>query len=485
MIVCPTGEFDFQPHLASTKWNWILQMSQPLPGINGASRVLRLICLLLLISPQLSGQAGLDPRSMAMGGTGVAVANPATAAFFNPAVLSIEKQRRFSLEFPIIGARFTDPDDLFGALDAYQDQDLFGTLQSSIDQFNLSPSEASSGTVISNLGILNSALADIGGSTIGAELLAGGSTGFSGQDSANQFRWQVYVLDGARLGGRISYRDGDYLSGFLAAVDQVDFDNLSNNTPAQLDALASYLTYTVDGVTGEVTGVELLPAAATQSSLDLISATRKEVGVAISTRIGDLAVGVTPKFTRLELFDYSASNETASDSGFNRDDSISNYEDFNIDVGIAQELENGWTVGLAARNLIAHEYAGHRMVLADENDPMSGVMTPTGNSLDLTPTVHLGAARQEEWWTVAVDLDLVGQEGIYQLPRDQYLSTGIEVDLAGWGQLRGGYRLNLDDSDRNVASVGIGVSPFGIHVDIALAGNQNEVGAAAQLGFRF
>jgi hypothetical protein len=112
-------------------------------------------------------------------------------------------------------------------------------------------------------------------------------------------------------------------------------------------------------------------------------------------------------------------------------------------------------------------------------------MTPTGNSLDLTPTVHLGAARQEEWWTVAVDLDLVGQEGIYQLPRDQYLSTGIEVDLAGWGQLRGGYRLNLDDSDRNVASVGIGVSPFGIHVDIALAGNQNEVGAAAQLGFRF
>jgi len=71
------------------------------------------------------------------------------------------------------------------------------------------------------------------------------------------------------------------------------------------------------------------------------------------------------------------------------------------------------------------------------------------------------------------------------LPRDQYLSTGIEVDLAGWGQLRGGYRLNLDDSDRNVASVGIGVSPFGILVSIALAGNQNEVGAAAQLGFRF
>jgi hypothetical protein len=421
---------------------------------------------------------------MAMGGTGVAVANPATAAFFNPAVLSIEEQRRYSLEFPIIGARFTDPDDLFGQLDVYQDQDLFGTLEDSIDGFNNSPSEASINTVISYLGNLNAALADLGGRAIGAELLAGGSTGYSGQDSESQFRWQVYVIDGARLGGRIAYRDGEYFSGFLAAVEQVDFDNPANNTQEQLDLLSNYVDYTPDGV-GGVAEVELL-VPETQSSLEHITAIRKEVGVAISTRIGDLAVGVTPKFTRLELFDYSASNETASESGFNSDDYISNYEDFNIDVGIAQQLDNGWTVGLAARNLIAHEYAGHRLVLADENDPMSGVMTPTGNSLDLTPTVHLGAGRQEEWWTVAVDLDLIAQEGLLpQLPRDQFLSAGVEVDLAGWGQLRGGYRLNLDDSGRNVASVGIGVSPFGIHVDVALAGNQNEVGAAVQLGFRF
>ena len=449
-------------------------MSQPLPEINGVSRVLCLCCLLLLISPQLSGQAGLDPRSMAMGGTGVAVANPATAAFFNPAVLSIEERRRFSLEFPIIGVRFSDPDDLFGQLDAYQD--LFVTLESSIDGFN--ENTESIGTVISYLGNLNAALADLGGRAIGAELLAGGSTGFSGQDSANQFRWQVYVLDGARLGGRISYRDGDYFSGFLAAVEQVDFDNPANNTQEQLDLLSNYVDYTPDGV-GGVAEVELL-VPETQSSLDHITAIRKEIGVAISTRIGDLAVGVTPKFTRLELFDYSVSNETASESGFNSDDYISNYEDFNLDVGIAQQLDNGWTVGLAARNLIAHEYAGHRL------DPMSGVMTPTGNSLDLTPTVHLGAGRQEEWWTVAVDLDLIAQEGLLpQLPRDQFLAAGVEVDLAGWGQLRGGYRLNLDDSGRNVASAGIGVSPFGLHVDIALAGNQNEFGGAVQLGFRF
>ncbi|MDE0957717.1 MAG: conjugal transfer protein TraF [Planctomycetota bacterium] len=455
-------------------------MSQPLPGVIGASRVLCWCCLLLLISPQLSGQAGLDPRSMAMGGTGVAVANPATAAFFNPAVLSIEEQRRFSVEYPIIGARYSDPDDLFGKLSAYQDQNLFSNLQNSINTFNLSPSEASSSTVISDLSSLNSALSDIDGNAIVLDLLGAGSVGYSGQDSTSQYRWQAYMLAGGRSGGVISYQDGEFFSGFLAAVDQVDFDNLANNTPAQLDALANYLTYTVDGVTGEVTGVELLPPSTPQSSLDFRSLGKQEVGVAISTRIGGYAVGVTPKFTRIELLDYSASSEAASESSYDQDDFTTEYEDFNLDLGIAQQLENGWTLGLTARNLIAHEYAGHR------RDPVSGVVSPTGNSIDVTPSVHLGMARQEEWWTVAVDLDLIAQEGVLpQLPGEQYLSTGVELDLAGWGQLRGGYRLNLDDSIRNVASAGIGVSPFGIHLDVGVAGNQNELGLAVQLGFRF
>ncbi len=456
-------------------------MSRPLPGVNGVSKGLCWCCLLLLTSAQLSGQAGLDPRSMAMGGTGVAIANPATAAFFNPAVLSLEQQRRFSVEYPIIGVRYSDPDDLYGKLSAYQDQNLFSDLQDSISTFNLSPSEASSSTVISNISSLNSALSDIDGSAIVLDLLGAGSVGYSGQDSTSQYRWQAYVMiAGGHSGGRISYQDGEYFSGFLAAVDQVDFDNLANNTPAQLDALANYLTYTVDGVTGEVTGVELLVPSTPQSSLDFISLGKQEVGVAISTRIGSYAVGVTPKFTRIELLDYSASSETASESSYDQDDYTSEYEDFNLDLGIAQQLENGWTLGLTARNLIAHEYAGHRL------DPISGVVIPTGNSVDLSPSVHLGVGRQEEWWTVAVDLDLIAQEGVLpHLPREQYLSTGVELDLAGWGQLRGGYRLNLDDSIRNVVSAGIGVSPFGIHLDVGVAGNQNELGLAVQLGFRF
>ncbi|HIC22973.1 MAG TPA: hypothetical protein EYO84_06070, partial [Planctomycetes bacterium] len=48
--------------------------------------VLLITFSLLLVSSNLFAQSGFDPRSMGMGGTGVAVANPATAPFFNPAV---------------------------------------------------------------------------------------------------------------------------------------------------------------------------------------------------------------------------------------------------------------------------------------------------------------------------------------------------------------------------------------------------------------
>jgi len=41
------------------------------------------------------------------------------------------------------------------------------------------------------------------------------------------------------------------------------------------------------------------------------------------------------------------------------------------------------------------------------------------------------------------------------------------------------------NSDRNVASAGIGLSPFGVHIDPGVAGNENEVAASLQLDYQF
>jgi hypothetical protein len=58
-----------------------------------------------------------DPRSMAMGRTGVAVDDPSTAPFFNPAMLTVsDTSKKYSVEFPIIGVRVYDPGDMRGNL---------------------------------------------------------------------------------------------------------------------------------------------------------------------------------------------------------------------------------------------------------------------------------------------------------------------------------------------------------------------------------
>jgi hypothetical protein len=71
----------------------------------------------------------------------------------------------------------------------------------------------------------------------------------------------------------------------------------------------------------------------------------------------------------------------------------------------------------------------------------------------------------------------------------QYASIGAELDVYDTLQLRLGYRTNLSVSDSAVASVGLGFSPFGVHLDIAAMANpsdpEKEAGAALELGFYF
>ncbi|MEK9711486.1 MAG: hypothetical protein VW258_02865, partial [Thalassolituus sp.] len=65
---------------------------------------------------------------------------------------------------------------------------------------------------------------------------------------------------------------------------------------------------------------------------------------------------------------------------------------------------------------------------------------------------------------------------------------GGELDAFGWAQLRAGYRTNLA-GDNNVVSLGAGVSPFGVHLDLALMADiakpEKEFGAAMEFGFYF
>ena len=90
--------------------------------------------------------ASFDPRSMAMGGTGVAVGDPSTAPFFNPAMLTAsDPSKKYSIEFPIIGATLYDPGNMHTNLPILSDN--INALSNSLTAVNNAANSATS-TVI-------------------------------------------------------------------------------------------------------------------------------------------------------------------------------------------------------------------------------------------------------------------------------------------------------------------------------------------------
>ena len=87
--------------------------------------------------------------------------------------------------------------------------------------------------------------------------------------------------------------------------------------------------------------------------------------------------------------------------------------------------------------------------------------------------------------TGALDLDLTKNKATgFDVP-SQYISLGAELNAWNLFQFRLGYRHNISDSNTDSAALGLGLSPFGIHLDLAVVGSDKEVGVGLQTGFRF
>ena len=112
-----------------------------------------------------------------------------------------------------------------------------------------------------------------------------------------------------------------------------------------------------------------------------------------------------------------------------------------------------------------------------------------GPEISLKPQYRAGLAFNGDWTTVAIDVDLTENDPIAWENPTQYAAIGAEFDVFDTLQLRAGYRTNLSVSDAEVASIGFGFSPFGLHIDIAAMANPNDVekeaGVALETGFYF
>jgi hypothetical protein len=418
------------------------------------------VCSALLALACCSGAAHaapfgiFDPRSLAMGGTGVSSGGSGSASYFNPALLAAARPNdRFSFEI-MAAARAYDPDKLRDDIDTLDSSGQ--NLTNAISQFNQAPpSAANAAQLASALGSFQNALRTASNKTAEANLCASPLTvGVPGK----ALGWAVSAAARADIGvkGVFEASDDTLLTNYQTAAQ--NYANTPNAT-----TLAALIAV------GDTNGDGTLDDPNLLSHVDVRGAGFVEYGVSLAHEfesLGKLAIGITPKYVRVYTLDYRAS---AQNPEISADQGRKDYTSSNLDVGLAQDLGAGFRWGLVGKNVIARDYD-----------------TVLGNRIEVRPQVRAGLSHHTDWTTFAIDVDLTENQAVsFDLPT-RYAAVGAEFSLWGFLALRAGYRGDLSGNHGGIPSLGLGLSLFGVHLDLAVARQgEKEAMAAAQLGFRF
>jgi len=569
---------------------------------------LKLTALAVLTMSSFSAAAipftSFDPRSVAMGTAGVALADPSTAPFFNPALLSVtDPSKRYSVELPVVGVRLYDPEKLRDEIPKLGDK---GTaLQDSVTPFQTSstllqtntnvlaasistlttdiasvPSTVDATTISALPTTLGKASTSLGKVATNMTTVSGDMTTVSGDmtsvktnvDALNtslqnlnakpmqgefggaivvgiprpDYGFAFFAGTSAALGGALEYNDAanvqsvsDAISTastsltsssaavgtktnattsaglvevasvkLAAASTACDVAGLSPQAAAQavascntsltaaktaLDAANTSLATTKTTLDANAKNATDASTTATNnkkmtSKIHLRGVVVSEAGASIAHKVvvsgQEFVVGVSPKVMNLQLFDALLDADSGSSSDTMGSDNSAQYTTGNFDLGVAKSYPSGWRTGLVVKNVVPQTFDFKRA-------PTPGA-TPvaTGATLKLSPQVRTGVSYERtDRFAVALDVDLTANDPAGLESKSQYVSLGGELSAWGWAQLRAGYRADLGNTARNVASVGLGLSPripyFKLHTDIAVLGNANEVGAALKLGVNF
>jgi hypothetical protein len=444
---------------------------------------------LMLILPVFGARAvnfdSFDPKSMAMGGAGVAVADPSVAAFFNPALLSIaEQDDDFSLEFPVLGGRFGASDGFIDNLDGTDD--LANDLSAEIDNFNNLVGSNNNLPVNGTAGLTTAinAMNDKILSLDGSNLNGSGGLGFVLAIPNESFGLALSFSASGTGVGQFTYDDLEIVGDFTS--DLTSLDTCYNGSNIQDLAVIGCITSTTfifveTDPTSPEFGETFFSADDTlQSEISILAIGVAEFGVSLSREFtiagSDIAIGITPKSVSISVIDYKASAQAIDGGSDDIDDYSETYEDFNMDIGFAKDFENGWRIGSTIKNVISQEY--------ETKNPQNDTQL-----IEISPQVRAGVSYQNDWTTIAVDLDITENDAFGTLDggTSQFLALGFELNVWDITQLRAGYRTDLSNSGQNVVSVGFGLSPLGFHFDLALAigENSDDGGFAMQTGFRF
>jgi hypothetical protein len=452
---------------------------------------LKLLFFIVLLAASSSAAAvpfaSYETRSMAMGGVGVALGEADAAPLYNPALLSVAKDdAHFSVILPSVSVRVADPDKLIDSVDKFQSGNYVDNLQSSINNLNaaintvnttptpanFSDVGAKAGTVSTDLNALNTQLTTLNNKPITTEASAATVLAIPSKNTGFAF----YANGSATIGGLFMYKDATLITG-LATQTQclATAAAMPTSTPAEIAAADAAL---------QACGTPSFSNNSLQSGGNFRGVVLSEIGISLSHEFffnhRSFAIGITPKVVRAQLYDAPISvNSNNQSSAFTGADYRADYTFVNFDVGIARYLRRGWRAGLVVKNIIPH-FLDFKNAITPGTTPV-----PDGNTLSLRPQARAGISHSTDWSTLALDVDITRNDHAGLESATQYVALGGELNAWRAAQLRAGFRVDLVNSTRNVASLGVGLSPFGLHTDIAVAANATELGASLQIGFRY
>ncbi|MBI3773792.1 MAG: conjugal transfer protein TraF [Gammaproteobacteria bacterium] len=407
--------------------------------------------LLVLFSVQAAALPfnSIDPRSLGMGGTGVASGTAANAGLMNPALLAAAKEGEdFAVELPIVAARIYDPDKVLDEIDNYQNGNYETNLNAAVAAFTASPTNPNATAVATATDALLKQLLKLSNKSLQGEVMAGFVVGIPSRRIGASLTADAWAVGGGLLD--------------VTAADQTALQTMIN---ASGDAVA-------------LTGNTITSSQLT-SNLQARGAVISEVGLSLAREVNlfgtPVAVGVTPKYIKVTTFDYKVGVNSAN---FDASKGKKEYSGANLDVGLAKDYKNGWKTGVVAKNLISKDY---------ETQPYAspGLTAPTPSKIKIEPQLRAGVSHNNDWSTVALDVDLKENKPVGFDSKTQYIGLGAELDVFDLMQVRIGYRHNMKNSKNSIPTIGLGFSPFGAHLDFSAGANGDETALSMQLGFRF
>ena len=369
-------------------------------------------------------------RNSAMGGTGVASSDYLNAGFVNPAMMteySVVEDDDWALLFPTIGILASDPDSLLDDLEDFTDA------VEAID-------DAFSGATPPTQSELDA--------------LADSLTGISGKSLYGGFDAGAALAIPSR-----------YFSTALVIDSYLDVQTFVSLDPTDDAAIRGALS----GSSLPDLGSEAVAIGANVTEVGLAFAKKFDIGP------NGLSLGITPKVQRMEVLNIAIAvdddpediEDEYTDDKYRSDDT-----GLNLDIGAAFHATENWTFGLAVRDVLGNDLAS----------PVTSMRQYTYN---LEPVVTAGAAYNGDTFTIAADLDLTTTERFNRGDESQFFRVGAEAGWE-WAQLRVGYQMDMEDGTNDIATAGIGFSPFGvIHLDLSAAAGDETYGVVLSTSFTF